>query len=383
LRFTLPQFKPIVLNHKKFFNTLDTTLFEYELPESAIAQVPVEKRGESRLLVINRQTGKTEDHQFRDLPELLPKPCSLFRNNATVLKARLYARRPHGGKVECLLLHPTNNPNVWWCLIKPARKLPPGSTFGSEGQYQATVLDKKQSGECRVEIIPEIDESILQLTERIGVIPLPPYIHRNRDDSNKTLDIQRYQTVYADPKKKVAAAAPTAGLHFTPAILDLLEKNGTKSYDLTLHVGLDTFRPIATGTIEDHLIHKEFYEVPAETCRAIHSAPSGSRLAVGTTSLRTLEDYSLKIDGSNPDSLSLEKDFHSEADIFIYPPATFSTTDLLLTNFHLPRSTLLCLVAAFLTPGEIEGIKWLKAIYSGAIEKGYRFYSYGDAMLVL
>ena len=362
---------------------MDTTLFEYELPESAIAQVPVEQRDESRLLVINRQAGSIEDHRFHDLPDLLPKPCFLFRNNATVLKARLYGQRPHGGKVECLLLHPTSNPYAWWCLIKPARKLPPGANFGSQGHYQATVLEKKLSGECLVEIIPEFNESILQLTERIGEIPLPPYIHRKPDDSNKSLDIQRYQTVYADPKKKVAAAAPTAGLHFTPAILDSLEKIGIQSYDLTLHVGLDTFRPIATSTIEEHVIHREIYEIPAATCRAIHSAPGGSRLAVGTTSVRTMEDYSRKIVASKSDAHSFNDDFSSEADIFIYPPATFTTTDLLLTNFHLPRSTLLCLVAAFLTPGEIEGIKWLKAIYSRAIDKGYRFYSYGDAMLIL
>ena len=362
---------------------MDTSLFEYELPESAIAQVPLEQRDESRLLVVNRQTGRIEDHRFHDLPDLLPKPCSLFRNNATVLKARLFGQRSHGGKVECLLLHPTSNPNAWWCLIKPARKLPPGSTFGSQGHYQATILEKKLSGECLVEIIPEFNESILQLTERIGEIPLPPYIHRKPDDANKSLDIQRYQTVYADPKKKVAAAAPTAGLHFTPAILDSLGKKGVQSYDLTLHVGLDTFRPIATSMIEDHVIHREIYEIPAVTCRAIQSAPGGSRLAVGTTSVRTMEDYSRKIAGSKSNPLSLNDDFSSEADIFIYPPATFTTTDLLLTNFHLPRSTLLCLVAAFLTPGEIEGIKWLKAIYSGAIDKGYRFYSYGDAMLVL
>lgn len=362
---------------------METTLFEYELPKSAIAQVPVEKRDESRLLVINRQSGKIEDHRFHDLPGLLPKPCLLFRNNATVLKARLYARLPNGGKLECFLLHPTSNPNIWWCLIKPARKLHPGSTFSSRGQYQATLLEKKQSGECRVEIIPEINESILQLTERIGEIPLPPYIHRDPNNTNKSLDIQRYQTVYANPEKKVAVAAPTAGLHFTPAILDLLEKTKIKSYDLTLHIGLDTFRPITTGMIEDHVIHKEFYEIPAATCSAIHSTPKGSRLAVGTTSLRTLEDYSLKVKDSNNNLSRSKGDFCSKADIFIYPPATFSTTDLLLTNFHLPRSTLFCLVAAFLTPGEIEGIKWLKIIYSRAIKEGYRFHSYGDAMLIL
>lgn len=362
---------------------MDTTLFEYQLPESAIAQVPVEQRDKSRLLVINRQTRSIEDHRFADLPELLPNPCCYFRNNATVLKARLFAQRPHGGKVECLLLHPTSDPAVWWCLLKPARKLPTGSNFSLPGQYKATVLEKKETGECRVEIFPKFNESILQMTERLGEIPLPPYIHRHPDDPNKSLDLHRYQTVYADPGKKVAAAAPTAGLHFTPAILEALEKRGIQSFDLTLHVGLDTFRPIATRTIEDHVIHREFYEIPAATCRAINSAPIGSRLAVGTTSLRTLEDYSSKTSGAESEQLNLEDEYRSEADIFIYPPANFISTDLLLTNFHLPRSTLLCLVAAFLTPGETEGIKWLKAIYHRAINNGYRFYSYGDAMLIL
>ena len=362
---------------------MDTSLFEYELPESAIAQVPIERRDESSLLVINRRTRSIEDHRFHDLPELLPKSCCLFRNDATVIKARLFAQRPHGGKVECLLLHPTKKPNVWWCLIKPARKLPPGSTFSLQGQYQATVLEKKKSGECRVEIVPELNESVLQLAERLGEMPLPPYIHRHLDDPRKSLDVQRYQTVYADSEKKVAAAAPTAGLHFTPAILKALEKRGIQSFDLTLHVGLDTFRPIATALIEDHVIHREFYEIPAATCRALQSAPKGSRLAVGTTSVRTMEDYSHKITHAEADPPSLDDNYCSEADLFIYPPATFIATDHLLTNFHLPRSTLLCLVAAFLTPDDTEGIKWLKAIYRRAIDKGYRFYSYGDAMLVL
>ena len=384
MRFCPSPLRTVCINHTKFiYTTLDTSLFEYELPESAIAQVPAERRDHSRLLVINRQTGSIEDHQFHELPELLPMPCCLFRNNVTVLKARLHAQRPHGGKVECLLLHPTKKTNVWWCLIKPARKLPPGSTFSLQDQFQATVLEKKMSGECRVEIIPKLNESITQLAERLGEMPLPPYIHRHPDDPRKPLDIQRYQTVYADPEKKVAAAAPTAGLHFTPAILDALDKRGIQSYDLTLHVGLDTFRPIATGTIEDHVIHQEFYEIPTPTCRALKSAQIGSRLAVGTTSVRTMEDYSQKIANLTGDPPSTDDDYRSEADLFIYPPATFIATDLLLTNFHLPRSTLLCLVAAFLTPGETEGIKWLKAIYRRAIDKGYRFYSYGDAMLVL
>ncbi len=362
---------------------MDTSLFEYDLPEGLIAQFPTEKRDDSRLLVVNRQTGNIEDHRFFDLPKLLPESCSIFRNNATVLKARLYAQRPHGGKVECLLLHPTKDSRVWWCLLKPARKLHPGSDFSLQGQFHATVMEKLKSGECRVKIVPELNESIVRLAERIGTLPLPPYIHRNDRDPHKAFDLQRYQTVYADPEKKVAAAAPTAGLHFTPAILNALEKKNVQSFNLTLHVGLDTFRPISTAIIEDHIIHREYYEIPAATCRALKSKSIGTRLAVGTTSVRTMEDYWHKTMGIEQDPANIDADFHSETGLFIYPPSTFMSTDALLTNFHLPRSTLLCLVAAFLSPDDADGIKWLKAIYRRAIEKNYRFYSYGDAMLIL
>jgi S-adenosylmethionine:tRNA ribosyltransferase-isomerase len=185
--------------------------------------------------------------------------------------------------------------------------------------------------------------------------------------------------VYADPAKKIAAAAPTAGLHFTPAVLAALAAKGVPMHDLALRVGLDTFRPIAVERIEEHVIHREWYEIPSTT-RAALAAKGGPRLAVGTTTLRALEDYCGKQGSHQP---SHEKTWLAEADIFIYPPRKFAGADLLLTNFHLPRSTLLCLVSAFLTPGATDGIAWLKEIYAEAGARGYRFYSYGDAMLIV
>ena len=212
------------------------------------------------------------------------------------------------------------------------------------------------------------------------VLALPPYIERARqqDDTDyDALDRERYQTLYADPVRAVAAASPTAGLHFSQNVLDSLIARGTQMHDLTLHVGLGTFQPVKTATIEEHRIHRERYEIPAATRDALAHAVAmhKPRLAVGTTTLRALEDYAHK----QPAGAGAYCD---EAALFIYPPQTFLGADLLLTNFHLPRSTLMCLVAAFLTPGRADGIAWLKELYAGAVANGYRFYSYGDAMLL-
>jgi S-adenosylmethionine:tRNA ribosyltransferase-isomerase len=377
---------------------MDAALFDYPLPPECIAQTPAEPRDASRLLVVERSTRRVAHHFFRDLPSLLPAETRIFRNNAAVLKARLRLHRSGGGRCECLLLHPNlaadPHGQTWWCLLKPGRKYPPGSTFGEDGVFTATVLEKHPDGQCLVRFDITGGGSVPDLAEGLGEPPLPPYIHRTGSDTTAqhARDAVSYQTVYADPAKKVAAAAPTAGLHFTPTVLAALAVRGLSTYDLTLRVGLDTFRPITTARLEDHLIHREWYEIPAAT-RAAATTSGGPRLAVGTTTLRALEDYFIKTVGPESPSSSVNRKpptvnstaepWLAEAGLFIYPPRTFAGTDLLLTNFHLPRSTLLCLVSAFLTPGSTDGIAWLKELYADALARGYRFFSYGDAMLIL
>jgi S-adenosylmethionine:tRNA ribosyltransferase-isomerase len=391
---------------------LKTELFDYLLPNRLIAQKPADRRDESRLLVVDRKTRGIEHRHFRDLPGYLRKGDCLFRNNAAVIPARLHATRPTGGQIECLLLRPaaaaadlsseTSAKDEWWCLLRPGKKLPVGATFGLEGFFTATVREKTGDGLVRVAFATKTGD-ILAVANRIGEMPLPPYIAGRQSDEDRKLDRARYQTVYADRSQQVAAAAPTAGLHFTEELLGQLAAQGIAFADLTLHVGLGTFRPITTTSIEDHAIHREVYEIGAATQRALF-APPGRRIAVGTTSVRSIEDFLLghsKLDchrevgearrgdpagllrRSAPRNDSPESDFLGEAGIFIYPPCQFRGVDALITNFHQPRSTLLCLVAAFLTPGSVDGIAWLKEIYAEAVAREYRFFSYGDAMLIL
>ncbi len=354
---------------------MQTDLFDYPLPDRLIAQQPADRRDASRLLVVHRREHRIEHRHFRDLPEYLRAGDCLFRNNAAVIPARLHATRPTGGQVECLLLRPAANPKEWWCLLRPGKKLPLGATFGLAGIFNATVLEKTGEGIVRVAFEVE-DGDVFAVANRIGEMPLPPYITGHDNDAARAIDRERYQTVYADRAHQVAAAAPTAGLHFTPELLASLAGLGVATADLTLHVGLGTFRPIATEHVEDHPIHREVYEIPAATQQALFKT-EGRRIAVGTTSVRTIEHY-----------LSLTaapagRDFLSEADLFIYPPRHFRGVDALITNFHQPRSTLLCLVSAFLAPGSVDGIAWLKEIYADAVAREYRFFSYGDAMLIL
>lgn len=365
---------------------MDAGLFDYELPSSCIAQVPAQRRDGSRLLVVERAEGRISHHVFKELPDLLPPGSRIFRNDVAVFKARLKAVRSGGGDVECLLLRPAGSPNQWWCMLKPGRRLKPGATFGLHNEFEAAVIDKNQSGEYRVEFKLRIDENVIELTERLGYMPLPHYIKRTNGDSRSELDSERYQTLYANFDKKIAVAAPTAGLHFTPEILDQLIEKGLHTCELTLHIGPGTFQPIKTKAIESHIMHSEFYEIPRQTCEALRRPELGPRVAVGTTTVRAAEDFIMKSGNGQTafcDEAEEQSVFSSQANLFIYPPATFQATDILLTNFHLPRSTLLCLVSAYLAPGETSGIKWLKEIYREAMAKGYKFYSYGDAMLVL
>ncbi|MBQ6534945.1 MAG: S-adenosylmethionine:tRNA ribosyltransferase-isomerase, partial [Opitutales bacterium] len=287
--------------------------------------------------------------------------------------------KPTGGNVECLLLAPLGG-DKWSCMIKPAKRLPVGAEFGKDGVFSARVLEKFPDGSAVAQFDVFSGEGVISMSEKIGVVPLPPYIARDQRSPNydRTFDNLRYETVYADPSKRVAAAAPTAGLHFTRELVETLEKRGHKFFDLTLHVGIGTFLPLKSDVVEEHKMHAEFYEIPAPTLRAMADANT-PKLAVGTTSLRAMEDFARK----HPDGFDAQTAAADSASLFVYPPQRVVSADAMSTNFHLPRSTLMCLVAAFLCPESRDGVEKLKELYRLAIAEKYNFYSYGDAMLIL
>jgi S-adenosylmethionine:tRNA ribosyltransferase-isomerase len=362
---------------------MNISLFDYHLPLELIAQEPAKERDASRLMVVNRKTREVTHTQFSKIRQHLPEGARFFRNNAAVLKARIFGQRPTGGKVECLLLQPAEDAQTWWCLLKPGKKTLSAGSFGLPGEFEAKVIEVGGNGNYKVRFHPERDESVTELSERLGILPLPPYIERTIDDPRRTEDNERYQTVYADYQKQIAVAAPTAGLHFTPELIAALEKDDCRFHDLTLQIGIGTFHPIQVENVEDHNIHREWYEISAEVFAELKKPEAGPRIAVGTTSVRSIEDAMHRTERTPDSCLTASGSIQAEADIYIYPPAEFSGIDGMITNFHLPKSTLLCLVSAFLTPGSDEGISWLKELYAEAIEHEYRFYSYGDAMLIL
>ncbi|MDR2674743.1 MAG: tRNA preQ1(34) S-adenosylmethionine ribosyltransferase-isomerase QueA [Opitutaceae bacterium] len=402
---------------------LPTELFDYQLPPRLIAQTPAARRDASRLMVVDRAGRKVTHTVFAELPAWLRAGDILFRNNAAVLPARLHARRPTGGAVECLLLRPvpvsirggapasapgvaSDRGEVWWCLVRPGKRLPPGAVFtggtaaaaasaaatsitaagGAGADFSATVLEKREDGTALVRFTTPRDASIIAVANRLGDIPLPPYINREGTAEERARDIERYQTVYADRASQVAVAAPTAGLHFTPELLARLAALGVGTADMTLHVGPGTFKPIGTKTVEEHAIHREIYEMPAAAARRLAAPGGGRRIAVGTTSVRAIEDYLAGRGGEGAGGRATDADggaYCAEAALFIHPPRRFSGVDALITNFHQPRSTLLCLVSAFLAPGSTDGIAWIRELYAEAIAREYRFFSYGDAMLIL
>lgn len=329
-------------------------------------------------MLVDRATRTCAHHTFADLPRFLNSGDLLIRNNAAVLPARLRGRRPTGGQVECFLLRPVDD-QTWRCLVKPGRKLPVGASFAHEsGAFSGEILARDEDGGATVRFSTINHEPIVAVANRIGEVPLPPYIAReNVATSQRDQDLDRYQTVYANTARQVAVAAPTAGLHFTPELLHTLEGKGVRAADITLHVGLGTFKPMSTASVEEHPIHRELYEIPLAAQRLLFERTSGRRVAVGTTSVRTIEDFLAT--HSEP----ANHDVVAEAQLFIYPPRTFRGVDALITNFHQPRSTLMCLVSAFLTPGSTDGIAWLKELYAEAIRQEYRFFSYGDAMLIV
>jgi S-adenosylmethionine:tRNA ribosyltransferase-isomerase len=389
--------------------------FQYDLPPDRIAQEPLPDRAGSRLLHLSRpspnrlnpnrlnndQPGSWQDRSFREFPDLLRSDDLLVLNNTRVFPARLYGHRggqraqplsPNNpaardflrGRIEVLLTRQVaDNPNEWECLVRPGRKIgigeklyfggPPGSPLDDppelgaevEAEVIAEVIERGSFGERRIRFAPVTD--FFARVERLGHVPLPPYIHREED---RAADRDRYQTVYAQTRGSVAA--PTAGLHFTPEILEQIRARGIEIAEITLHVGLGTFQPVRVEKVEDHSLHREWYEIQSEAARAINKAKAEKRrvVAVGTTTVRTLE---YAADRSGGDRLEAGR---GEADAFIYPGYRFRIVDALLTNFHLPQSTLLMLVCA------LGGKEFVMDAYRHAVEAGYRFYSYGDCMFI-
>lgn len=336
--------------------------FYYDLPEELIAQEPIEPRDASRMLMLDRATGEYTDAHFYDIVDRLQEGDCLILNDSRVLPARLLGTRAAtGAHVELLLLTPHGN-DVWEVLAGPGRRAKPGDelTFG-DGLLRATVLEIIDGGNRLVKF--SYDGNFYETLERIGQMPLPPYIHK------KLADRERYQTVYS--REMGSAAAPTAGLHFTPALLDKIRAKGVEVAFVTLHVGLGTFRPVKEEEITAHKMHAEHYELSAETAAVINRtrARGGRVIAVGTTSCRTLESVGLT------DGVVQPADGWTE--IFIYPGYEFQVLDGLITNFHLPESTLIMLVSAF------AGYEQTMAAYRHAVEDKYRFFSFGDAMLIL
>ena len=334
--------------------------FSFDLPEELIAQTPMEQRDASRLLCLDKQTGAVEHRHFYDLPDLLREGDCLVLNNSRVLPARLIGIRPTGGAVELVLLRDLGG-NRWECLSRPGRKTKPGQRilFG-DGELQAVVEETVSGGNRIVRF--DYEGIFLEVLERLGRMPLPPYIRQELKDP------ERYQTVYS--KELGSAAAPTAGLHFTNELLETVRNHGVLTEFVTLHVGLGTFRPVKEEEIENHEMHSEYCIIPPETAEAVNrTRKNGGRIiAVGTTSCRTLESFA-KEDGTLEASSGW-------TNIFIYPGYRFKCIDALITNFHLPESTLIMLVSA------LAGRENILNAYRIAVSEKYRFFSFGDAMMI-
>lgn len=342
--------------------TLTTEDFDFYLPDELIAQTPLENRDQSRMLVLDPNTGAVEDKHFYDIIDELNPGDALVMNDTRVLPARLHGVKTEtGGHLEVLLLHNTEG-NVWETLVKPARRAKVGTKidFG-DGLLQATIVEELEHGGRMIEF--SYDGVFLEILEQLGEMPLPPYIKERLEEQD------RYQTVYA--KENGSAAAPTAGLHYTPELMQKIEEKGVKIVYVTLHVGLGTFRPVSVDQLEDHEMHSEFYRLTPEAAQTLNEVrdAGGKIVAVGTTSIRTLETIGTKFNGEiKPDS--------GWTNIFIYPGYEFKVVDAFNTNFHLPKSTLVMLVSAF------AGRENVLHAYQHAVEEGYRFFSFGDAMFV-
>ncbi len=347
-----------------------TSDFDYDLPSELIAQKPVEPRDKSRLMVLDRKAGELRHHHFGELPALLREGDLLVLNDTRVIPARFLCQRRTGGQIEGLFLRELSA-GRWEVMLKGAGRCKNAEelTFVEEPKVSVKLENRLGEGLWNIVVSPPI--GAVELLEQIGITPLPPYIHRDHPNSRDRLT---YQTVYA--ARPGAVAAPTAGLHFTENILAELQARKIESVNVTLHVGLGTFAPVKAKQLDQHEMHSEWYELSASAAKTITDAKKQGRriVAVGTTSVRVLE------------TAAAEGAFEGRSgwtDLFIYPPSEFRVVDVMLTNFHLPRSTLLMLVAAFCSPGSTNGIKIIKDAYAEAVRQKYRFYSYGDAMLIL
>ena len=335
--------------------------FDYNLPEELIAQVPIQKRDESRLMVVDRENRTIEDKVFKDIIDYLEPGDCLVRNNTKVIPARLYGKKDTGANVEFVLLKQLEG-DIWESIVRPGNKLKPGSKviFG-DGLLNAEILEVLEDGTRKVKFTYEgIFNEIL---DKIGLMPLPPYIHESLKEND------RYQTVYA--KYEGSAAAPTAGLHFTPELLKKIEEKGIKIANVTLHVGIGTFRPVKEENIEEHKMHTEHFYIKQEDVEKINEAKNNGKkvIAVGTTSCRVLETIA-------DENTGLVKPIESDTGIYIYPGYKFKCVDGLITNFHLPKSTLLMLVSA------LADREFILEAYNKAVEEKYRFFSFGDAMFI-
>jgi S-adenosylmethionine:tRNA ribosyltransferase-isomerase len=364
-----------------------TADFDFELPLGLIAQVPAPERDLSRLLVLHRHSSQIEHRRFRDLPEYLRPGDLLVLNNSRVIPARLRGRNAQtGGQFEILLLE-ENATNDWWAMLRPGKRARVGAQIvlldmrGQPSCLLATVLETNDEGHRRLRFSGA--PNIADLLDGFGEVPLPPYIVRS-DTSRIEQDRQRYQTVYA--KTAGSVAAPTAGLHFTESLLAEIAASGVQVCFLTLHVGLGTFAPVKAETIAAHTMHEERYELSEATARAINEAKAAGRrvIAIGTTTVRVLESVAAKAAplARRPSPTTLVAGA-GRTRIFIHPPYDFRIADALLTNFHLPRSTLLMLVSAFAEPNGTRGREVILSTYAEAVRERYRFFSYGDAMLML
>lgn len=340
---------------------MDVAEFNYNLPEELIAQVPLAKRDESRLMVLNREAKTIEHKVFKDILDYLKPGDCLVRNNTKVLPARLYGKKEEtGANVEFLLLKRIEG-DIWETIVKPGRRLKPGTkvVFG-DGLLKAEILDYSEDGSRKVKF--EYNGIFNEILDQIGLMPLPPYIKERLKEKN------RYQTVYA--KYDGSAAAPTAGLHFTDDLLEKIKAKGVKIANVTLHVGIGTFRPVKVDTIEEHHMHSEHYYIKPEDAEIINETKKngGRIISVGTTSTRVLESVA--------DENGFVKPVEGDTSIFIYPGYKFKCINALITNFHLPESTLIMLVSA------LAGKEFVLGAYEEAVTEKYRFFSFGDAMFI-
>lgn len=340
---------------------MQTKDFYFDLPQELIAQTPIQNRDQSRLLVLNKENGQIQHKKFHDIISFLQQGDVLILNNSKVLPSRIFGVKESGAKVEFLLLKNLGD-NRWETLVKPGKKAKIGAVFSFSDELSGEIVGQAQDGARIIHFKYDQSKNIYEILDSIGSMPLPPYIKEKLEDKN------RYQTVYA--KELGSAAAPTAGLHFTPQLLQAIEKKGVRIGYVTLHVGLGTFRPVKVDKIEEHHMHFESYSVPKETIQLIEEAKKEGRrvISVGTTSTRTLES------AFNKEGHCIKPD--GETDIFIYPGYQFKVIDALITNFHLPESTLIMLVSA------LAGRENVLAAYNEAVEERYRFFSFGDAMFI-